>query len=305
VTAPAVSTDLDGKLAMTAPAVADVGPLDPVGYAGEAADDDDDDDEDLLPARRRRLSGRGIRGALGVGAILVVWEVLALTVFKGHHIVPTPVSVVRILWKDRALYPHNAHTTLTEAGWGWLWGNLAALALAAVFVLAPAVEGSILRVALAIYCLPIIAIAPILEITYGGAKPKIILAALSVFFPTLIGALVGLRSVDKANTDLIRAFGGNRWHVLVKIRLRSALPSTFAGLRIAAPAAVLGAIIGEYVGGTSGLGIFMINSEQALNVPRTWGVALFAAALAGIGYALTGLVARLVTPWARPVRATR
>jgi ABC-type nitrate/sulfonate/bicarbonate transport system permease component len=249
--------------------------------------------------RRRRLSHRRVRGAIGTLAILAVWELLALTVFHGHDVVPTPVSVVRVFWNDRRLYPTNVRTTLSEAGWGWLWGNGTALALAAAFVLAPAVEASMLRVALAVYCLPIIAIAPILEISYGGNKPKIILAALSVFFPTLIGALVGLRSADKASTDVIKAFGGNRWHVLVKIRLRSALPSTFAGLRIAAPAAVLGAIIGEYVGGTSGLGIFMINSEQALNVPRTWGVALLAAALAGVGYAGTALVGRAVTPWLR------
>ena len=249
--------------------------------------------------RRRRISNRRVRGVIGTAAILAVWEVLALTVFHGHRVVPTPVSVVRVFWNDRKLYPANLRTTLSEAGWGWLWGNAIALALAAAFVLAPAVEASMLRVALAIYCLPIIAIAPILEISYGGNKPKIILAALSVFFPTLIGALVGLRSADKASTEVIKAFGGNRWHVLVKIRLRSALPSTFAGLRIAAPAAVLGAIIGEYVGGTSGLGIFMINSEQALNVPRTWGIALMAATLAGVGYAVTGLVGRTLTPWLR------
>jgi ABC-type nitrate/sulfonate/bicarbonate transport system permease component len=262
------------------------------------------DDEDLAPGRRP-LADRRVRGAIGTAAILAVWELLAVTVFQGHHVVPTPVSVVRVFWDDRHLYPTNVLTTLSEAGWGWLWGNAIALGLAAVFVLAPAVEGSILRVALAIYCLPIIAIAPILEITYGGNKPKIILAALSVFFPTLIGALVGLRSADKASTEVIRALGGNRWHVLIKIRLRSALPSTFSGLRIAAPAAILGAIIGEYVGGTAGLGIFMINSEQALNVSRTWGIAFLAAALAGIGYALTGVVGRALTPWLRPTRSER
>lgn len=258
--------------------------------------------EENGPLRRRvpdrlRVSHRHLRGSIGVVTILVVWEILALTVFAGHHIVPTPVSVVRRLWDDRHLYPANVSTTLSEAGWGWLWGNAVALGLAVLFVLLPTVEAAILKVALAIYCLPIVAIAPILEITFSGNKPKVILAALSVFFPTLIGALVGLRSADKASLELVRAFGGNRWHTLVKVRLRSALPSTFAGLRIAAPAAILGAIIGEYVGGTSGLGIFMINSEQALNVPRTWGVALLASALAGIGYGLTGLVGRLLTPW--------
>jgi ABC-type nitrate/sulfonate/bicarbonate transport system permease component len=250
-------------------------------------------------ALRSRLGVRHLGGALGVATLLVLWEIFALTVFAGHHVVPTPVSVLRRLWDDRSLYPHNLSTTLSEAAWGWLWGNAIALALAAVFVLAPTVEAALLKVTIAVYCLPIIAIAPILQIVFSGNKPKIVLAAISVFFPTLIGALLGLRSADRTSTDLIRSYGGNRWHVLVKVRLFAALPSTFAGLRIAAPAAVLGAIIGEYVGGNAGLGIFMVNSEQALDVPRTWGVALVAAALAGVGYGLTALAGRLATPWLR------
>lgn len=262
------------------------------------------DDPPAVAARWRPLSisNRQLRGLLGVAGLLVMWEVLALTVFAGHHIVPTPVSVVRGLWDDRSSYPPNASATLSEAAWGWLYGNAVALGLAGVFVLLPVVEAAILRVALAIYCLPIVALAPILQISFGGDKPKIILAALSVFFPTLIGALVGLRSADKTSLELIEVYGGGRWQALVRVRLRSALPSTFAGLRIAAPAAILGAIIGEYVGATSGLGVFMINSEQSLDVPRTWGVALFAAALAGIGYGLTGLAGRLLTPWCRVPR---
>nr|WP_235949262.1 hypothetical protein [Candidatus Frankia alpina] len=77
------------------------------------------------------------------------------------------------------------------------------------------------------------------------------------------------------------------------IRLRAALPSTFA-----APAAVLGAIIGEYLGADRGLGVAMVHSQQALEVPRTWALAVVASAVAGLGYALTALVARLLTPWA-------
>jgi ABC-type nitrate/sulfonate/bicarbonate transport system permease component len=76
------------------------------------------------------------------------------------------------------------------------------------------------------------------------------------------------------------------------------LPSMFAGLCIAAPAAVLGAIIGEFLGGNRGLGVAMINSMQALDIARTWGIALVATAAAGAGYALTTFVGRLLTPWA-------
>lgn len=85
---------------------------------------------------------------------------------------------------------------------------------------------------------------------------------------------------------------------LRKVRLLAALPSAFTALQIAAPAAVLGAIIGEYLGGEKGLGIFMINSQQALDVPRTWGIALISTAVAGLGFALTSVLGRMFTPWA-------
>jgi ABC-type nitrate/sulfonate/bicarbonate transport system permease component len=119
-----------------------------------------------------------------------------------------------------------------------------------------------------------------------------------VFFTTLVGALLGLRAADPLSLDVVRAFGGGRWSMLVKVRFRAALPATFAGLRIAAPAALLGAIIGEYLGGESGLGVAMINSQQALDVNRTWGIALVVTLLALIGYVLTEILARRLTPWA-------
>jgi ABC-type nitrate/sulfonate/bicarbonate transport system permease component len=110
--------------------------------------------------------------------------------------------------------------------------------------------------------------------------------------------LIGLHSADATSLDVVRAYGGGSWAMLTKVRIRASLPSLFAGLRIAAPASVLGAIIGEYLGGQSGLGVAMINSEQALDIPRTWGIALAITAIGGVGYAVTALAARLLTPWA-------
>jgi ABC-type nitrate/sulfonate/bicarbonate transport system permease component len=188
--------------------------------------------------------------------------------------------------------------TLTEAGLGYLWGNLLALFLAGLVALVPMLEKTLLRLAITSYCLPVIAIGPVLNIVMNGNAPKATLAALSVFFTTLVGALLGLRSADPVSLDAVRAYGGGRWAMLVKVRLRSALPATFAGLKIAAPAALLGAIIGEYLGGDSGLGIAMINSEQALEVNRTWGIALLVTLLALAGYVITELVAKWLTPWA-------
>jgi len=106
---------------------------------------------------------------------------------------------------------------------------------------------------------------------------------MAVFFTTLIGMLIGL-AARTHQLDLVYAYGGGAFRKLIKVRLWACLPSLFASLRIAAPAAVLGAIIGEYLGGYRGLGVAMIVSEQSLDVARTWGIALVSTAVGSLGY---------------------
>jgi ABC-type nitrate/sulfonate/bicarbonate transport system permease component len=139
---------------------------------------------------------------------------------------------------------------------------------------------------------------------FNGDTPVVAMSALSVFFTTLVGALLGLRSADAAALDLVRAYGGGHWQQLRRVRLVAALPTTLAALRVAAPAALLGAIIGEYLGRvTEGLGIAMIISETQLNVARTWAIALVGGAVAGTAYGLTALVERYALPWAHAAAA--
>ncbi|SDT69130.1 ABC transporter permease [Actinoplanes derwentensis] len=238
-------------------------------------------------------------GVAGIAGLLAVWEVVGRTAGVESRTVPPPTAILRQLGTDGfAFYWPNVETTLREAGLGWLWGNAIAVVLAVLFVQIPLLERALLQLALVSYCLPVIAIGPVMAVLFSDDTPKVILAAISVVFTTLVGALVGLRSADRTSLDLVRAYGGGRWTELWRVRLRASLPSLFAGLRIAAPAAMLGAIIGEYLGAESGLGVAMINSQQSLAVERTWGIALVATALSGAAYGLTALVGRLLTPWA-------
>ena len=147
---------------------------------------------------------------------------------------------------------------------------------AAVVLLVPPVERIVVQLAVASYCLPLVAIGPILSLLFSGTTPMITLSALAVFFTTLIGALLGLRSADPVTLDLVRAYGGGRWAELVKVRL--------IALKISAPAALLGAIVGEYLGHIdTGLGIAMTVSQASVQVPRTWDIALVSGLVAGIG----------------------
>lgn len=255
------------------------------------------------------VSGRTLRlptwsaTALGIGLVLGFW-VFAGAVWGMNKGIPQPWVVVSQLIKDWHYYPRNINRTFSEAWRGYLVGNFLAIAIGMLFVLVPFMEKALMQIAVATYCLPIVAVGPILQATLKGDSPKVALVALSVFFTTLIGMLVGLRSADRHSIELVKAYGGNRFTQLTKVRLRSALPSLFAGLQIAAPAAILGAIIGEFFGGERGLGIFMIASLQASKVARTWGIGFLATALAGVGFAITTVIGRRLTRWA-PSRSPR
>lgn len=258
----------------------------------------------MIAARRAVASRDQLRWLEGLGAVallLVAWHLLAVTLFASTHVVPTPWRVFSQLWHDRASYPPNIRVTLREALIGYAWGNAIAILLGLLFELLPVVEGPLLRLAIASVNIPLVAIAPILVVVLSGDGPKVALAALSVFFTTLIATILGLRSADPLSLEVVRAAGGGEWAALRKIKLWAALPSLLAGLRIAAPAALLGAVIGEYLGANEGLGVAMIQAQSSFEVARTWGVALVVSALAGLLYAAASVVAHLLTPWASGV----
>ncbi len=256
-----------------------------------------------------------LAGVIGVVLTIGIWWLLAVTVFANvgarpdgsGGAIPTPLQVAEQLASDGfEFYWRNGSVTMAEAAIGFLWGNALALALAGVALLLPRLESLATQIAVITYCIPIVAIGPIVRLVVGApsdgepAPAAIVLAALSVFFTTMVGALTGVKSTDRKTLDLVTAYGGNAWDKLLKVQLLSALPSIFAAFKIAAPAAFLGAILGEYVGGPDvGFGPAMVNAQQSLEIARVWGVALVSGLLAGAGYALFALLSRIVTPWAR------
>ena len=237
-------------------------------------------------------------GAIGLVLLVVVWQIVGMTMFQQSGSVPPPTKVIHALTKDPSLYWDNLSATIGGAVQGWLWGNVLAIGLAFFVLVLPVFEKPATQVGVVSYCLPAVAIGPLFAIVFDASTARVVLAALAVFLTTLIGALVGLRSADPTMLDVVHAYGGGSVNKLTKVRLRASLPSLFAGLRIAAPAAVLGAIIGEYSGAEHGIGVAMIISQSRLDAPATWALALAATAVAGIGYGITALVGRLLTPWA-------
>ncbi|MCF7549276.1 MULTISPECIES: ABC transporter permease [Pseudonocardia] len=260
-------------------------------------------------AEVRRFAGlRGVPpwvgGVLGVVVIVVAWWVASLTLYQGSGAIPTPPSVVAKFF-DGAQWSatlNNASGTVGSAALGYLWGNLGAIVLAILVLLVPALEPLANQIAVVTYCIPLVAIGPVIVIVAGRDWPSgasVVLAALSCFFTTAVGALLGLRAAPRASIDLIKAYGGGTWTSLRKVQLISALPALFAALKIAAPAAFLGAILAEYLGsgGDSTLGRAIIAAQTQSDAPQLWYLALVSGIISGVGFVLVGLIARLVTPW--------
>jgi len=243
-------------------------------------------------------------GALiGIVVIVAVWWLVAATLFRTTGAVPTPWLVARQLVHDLSdpVYWTAIGKTGAAAGWGYLWGNVIAFVLAFLVLVAPWFDGLATQLAVVCSCIPITAVAPIVTLLShpGDRTTSIFLAALSVIFTTVVGSLLGLRAASSTQLDVIAAYGGGRVTQLLKVRLIAALPSIMAALKIAAPAAFLGSVLGEYflIGVDQGLGIMLLAAQATAASVKLWALALISGGVAGLAYWLIGLVGRLISPW--------
>lgn len=247
-----------------------------------------------------------LTSVLGLVALVALWWVGTLTVLADLRI-PSPGGVASSAWEDGwSYYSMHFGMTLQEAAVGFGYGTAAAVLLSSVVLLLPFTEPVIMQVAVISYCIPLVAIAPVLFIVIGNPEEgqrsgtATALAAMSVFFTTVVGTVLGLRSADRTSLDVISVYGGGRFRQLQKVRVISALPPLLAALRIGAPAAFLGAILGEYVGGVQrGVAVTLKIAQQNVDVEQAWAIGIGCAVVAGFFYALFGLVAKLVTPWSQ------
>lgn len=229
-------------------------------------------------------------------AALVVWEIVGRLQLVAGGAFPPPSAVVADWVANAEVYAIHIGTTVRSAVLGFLFGTAIAIVAAIVFVLSPLVERVSRGISITLFAVPPITIGPILVILFEGAVPQIILAAMTVYFPTMVATLIGLRDVDPRPIDVVRTYSQSNWAILRYVRLRAALPSLLSGLRVAAPAAMLGAILGEFGAGTRwGLGSFLLGSLGQGDPARIWGIGLAATAVAAVGYAGFGLAGRAVT----------
>ncbi len=238
-------------------------------------------------ARRRRrvrivnLIGRSVI----VAAFLGLWTAAAAV--YPPIIVPSPLATWRALVTEIGTLAQNTPPTLLEIVLGFLAGSALGIGLGALVAQSRWAE-IVLRPYLVVsQAVPKVALAPILVILLGyGLTSKVTLAALIAFFPLLENTIAGLRRVDPDSLRLLQSLGATRWQIFTKLRVFCALPLVFAGLRIAAVMATLGAIVAEFVAGNRGLGALLVVSMGTFSTPLLYATMVVLTALAFSVYLL-------------------
>jgi NitT/TauT family transport system permease protein len=199
-----------------------------------------------------------IAGAL---SIIIAWQFLLPLAGVPSYIVPTPLEIARVFTAEGPLLWSNFWPTVFESLMGFLIGNGVAVLLAILFVYNRYLQAAYFPVVLFLNTIPILALAPVIILIFGlGVMPKIVIAAVICFFPTLVNMIRGLESPSANELELFRVLSASRIETLWRLRLPRALPFLFASLRIASATAVIGAVVGEWIGSDKGLGAMIIQA---------------------------------------------
>lgn len=242
--------------------------------------------------RRRLLPIVGVAGLIGLWALLVY--VLKVPPF----VAPSPQLVAVTLVTKFDVLMTNLLPTAIEAIAGFLLGNLAAIVIATAFVHKKSLEQAFFPVVVLINTIPVVAKAPILVLLLGnGMEPKIAIAALICFFPTLVNMVRGLESVNPQALELMRVLSASKTETFFKLRLLNALPYLFSALKIAASTAVIGAIVGEWIGSTTGIGALIIQSTYNFDSAMLYATVIVGSAFSVLFFLAITLVERLVVRW--------
>ena len=226
---------------------------------------------DMLKEPRAMSVTGWLPAVIFTAALIGLWELLAQTLDVQSWLLPAPSDIARETVDSFSLLMRHARITLQEVVVGFALATLLGSLLAAAISWSKVVERSLYPIVIASQTIPIITLAPLLLVWVGPEMTsKVIVVVLISFFPIVVNLVDGLRSADMEMTNMLRTLGASRAQVLVKLRLPAALPYLFSGLKIAAVTAVIGAVVGEWVGGQGGLGWLMKVSGPQFRTDRVF-----------------------------------
>ncbi|GIM96702.1 ABC transporter permease [Paractinoplanes toevensis] len=237
---------------------------------------------------------------IGTAVLVAAWWAAIVVLDVESYLAPTPPQVLAALGDMSGYLASNAVTTLLEVVQGYLIAVGLGLSVGALLAASGTLERAFMPSIVAVNAIPKLAFAPLLLVWMGfGQGPKIVMVVLLCTFPILLAGVTGLTRAPAEMIEYARSLSANRWQIMMRFRLPSALPQIFVGLKTAMPLAVIGALVGELSGATAGLGYVIANSG-ADTATAFAAITLLAAISVGLFY-LLALTERLLLPWARAI----
>jgi NitT/TauT family transport system permease protein len=251
-------------------------------------------------ARARRK--RRLLPVAGIVGFILFWAALVYGLHVPPFVAPSPTAVAETLVVNLPKLMENLLPTAIEAISGFVIGNLAAIVLATAFVHQKSLQEAFFPIVVLINTIPVVAKAPILVLLLGnGMEPKIAIAALVCFFPTLVNMVRGLESVNPQAMELMRVLSASKTEVFFKLRLQNSLPYLFSALKIAASTAVIGAIVGEWIGSVAGIGALIIQAMYAFDSAMLYATVVVGSTFSVCFFLVISVIERLMVRWQPPV----
>ncbi len=252
----------------------------------------------FLAEQRWERWRRVVLPLLGGAALLLVWWALVEVFQVKPFIAPAPQVVARTFYDKFGLLMTNLAPTALEAVGGFLLGNFMAIVTATVFVHCRSLEQAFFPVAVLINSIPVVAKAPILVLLLGnGLAPKIAIAGIICYFPTLVNMVRGLQAVSPQAMELMHVLSASRREVFFKLRVPTSLPFLFSALKIATSTATVGAIVGEWIGSQTGIGALIIQATYNFDSALLYATVLCGSAFSVLFFLIIRTIEQLVVRW--------
>jgi NitT/TauT family transport system permease protein len=236
-----------------------------------------------------------IDAVLFFAVLALVWEFSVAAFDIKPYLLPSISSICEALWQSRAVIWDNSLITLGEVLWGFLAAVVLGVIIAALIYFVPVARRTIYPFMIALQSIPKIGLAPIIVVWFGyGLTSKVIMAFLFAFFPIVISTLGGLGGIPAHLEEHFRALRASPWETFWRLRVPSALPNFVDGCKVAMPLAVIGAIVGEFVGSNDGLGNLILMATGSSQTALTFAALAAVTALSLLLFYIIELLGRLV-----------
>jgi NitT/TauT family transport system permease protein len=235
---------------------------------------------------------------IGIVGFLLAWQLFVIAYKIPPYLLPTPTEIAHTFVDQLPKLLHHGWITTYEMLGGYALAVAVAIPLAIAITSSARFNALVMPTMLFFQIVPKVAIAPLFLVWFGiGVTPKILVAFLISFFPIVIDAAVGLRSMSPEMGDLARSMGASRWQVFAQFRLPTSLPYLFSGLKVASTLAIAGTVVGEFVGADKGLGYLLLTTNSNMETSLMFATIVALTIIGLVFYYIVETLEGLLIPW--------